>query len=139
MRARLCVTLLFAACMSACTIPESCDLHNNSGSDLTILRSQLGQEGPPIHVKSGASILLADWRAWEYRVAMGGTVLHYVPERPETEFVVQRGLGLWVKRVFRAQIEPDGRIFVLKPGQAVPAKEFVEQPSGFPLIPKPRA
>jgi hypothetical protein len=133
--ARACVSLLFVACLSGCTVSEFCELHNGSGSDLTIVRVQAGREEPPIHVEAGASILLSDWLSWEYRVTTGGKMLRYVPESPGTQFVVNRGFGPWTKRLFVAQIDSAGYIFVLNPGQSLPATEFVVQPSLFPLTP----
>lgn len=88
-----------------------------------------------MHLKAGSSILLRDWLFWSYRVARGDKVARYVPQDPEDEFVVFQGFGPWTTRIFNVQIEPDGRIFLLKPGQVAPAKEFVNQPSGFPLAP----
>lgn len=134
-RARFCVPLLLAAFISACTIQAACNLQNNSGSDLTIVRSRDGEQEQRIHFKAGSSILLRDWLFWSYTVARGDKVLRYVADDPNDEFVVFQGLGPWTKRVFNAQLEPDGRIFVLSPGQAFPAKDFVEQPTGFPLAP----
>jgi len=129
------VAVLFVGGLTACTVQDSCDLYNNSGSELTIVRSMGGQEQPPIHVKPGESILLADWVFGEIRVEKGGLVSRYSPNAPDTAFVINRGFGPWVKRIFRAQIDAGGQIFVLKPDQSVPATEFVEQPNGFPLVP----
>ena len=131
---RGCVALLFVGGLTACTISDSCELYNNSGSELTIVRSKGSEEQPPIHVNPGESILLSDWLL-EFRVVKGGLVSHYSPKAPGTEFVIDRGFGPWAKRIFRAQINSGGQIFVLTPDQSVPAKEFVEQPNGFPLVP----
>ncbi|MGH8488938.1 MAG: hypothetical protein ACREXS_08780 [Gammaproteobacteria bacterium] len=60
--------------------------------------------------------------------------MRYVPQDPGNDFVVAHGFGPWTKRIFNAQIERDGRIFVVKPEQAFPAKDFGEQPAGFPLV-----
>lgn len=133
--ARLGIALLLFVCTSGCTIQESCDLYNNSGSDVTIVRSGAGQEEPPIQLKSGASILLPDWLFAEYQLEMDGKVFRYTPKSPDPSFIDDRGFGPWAKRVFSAQLDSSGRIFVLKQTQSIPATEFVEQPSGFPLMP----
>ena len=78
---------------------------------------------------------LTDWVSGEIRVEKGGLVSRYSPTAPDTAFVIDRGFGPWAERVFKARIDSRGRIFVLKPDQAVPATEFVEQPNGFPLAP----
>ena len=134
-RVRSCLALLVVGALTACTVHESCELYNNSGSALTIVRSKGGEEQPPIHVKPGESILLADWLSGEIRVEKGGSVSRYSPNSPDTAFVINRGFGLWTERIFRAQIDSGGLIFVLEPNQPVPATEFVEQPDGFPLEP----
>lgn len=132
---RGCIAILFVGSFAACTVQDSCDLYNNSDSGVTIIRSTRGEEQPPIHVNPGESIVLSDWLFSEFRVDKGGVVYRYSPKVPGTEFVISRGFGPWARRVFRAQIDSGGQIFVLKPDQSVPAKEYVEQPSGFPLIP----
>lgn len=132
---RSCLALLLVGSLTACTVLESCELFNNSGSALTVVRSNGGEEQPPIHVKPGESILLADWRSGEIRVEKGGLVSRYSPEIPDTAFVINRGFGPWRKSIFRAQINAGGEIVVLRPDQPVPAKELVDQPNGFPLVP----
>ena len=132
---RGCIALLFIGSLTACSVRDSCDLYNNSGSELTILRSKGGEAQPPIHVKPGESILVSGWRSSAFRVNQGGVVSRYALEAPPTEFVVNRGFGPWAKRIFRAQMNAGGQIFLLKPDQPVPAKEFVDQPNGFPLVP----
>jgi hypothetical protein len=62
-------------------------------------------------------------------------VSRYSPQVPDTAYVIDRGFGLWVKRIFKAQINVGGQIFVLKPDQSAPATEFIEQLEGFPLVP----
>jgi hypothetical protein len=113
----------------------ACNLQNNSGSDLTVIRSRDGEQEQSIHLRAGSSILLQDWLFWSYRVAREERVLRYLPQDPGNDFVVAQGFGPWTKRTFKAQIEPDGRIFVLMPEQSFPAKAFAEQPAGFPLSP----
>ena len=133
--ARLATALLLCVSASGCTIQESCDLYNNFGSDVTIVRSPAGKEEPPVHLKAGASVLLRDWLFGEYRLVIDGKVFRYSPNSPDISFIVDRGFGPWAKRVFRAQIDSSARIFVLEPTQSIPATEFVAQPSGFPLMP----
>lgn len=133
--ARACVTLLLVAGMSGCTILETCELHNGSGAELTIVRSRGGNEEPPIQVKAGASVLLSDWMLWEYSLTTGGRTFRYAPKTPGPEFVVNRGFGPWIKRIFVAQMDSAGHIFVVKPGQGVLVEEYVTQPDGFPLMP----
>ena len=135
MKWRSCVALLLVGSLTACTMVDSCELYNNSGSPLTVVRTKGGEEQPSVHVKPGESILLADWISGEIRVEKGGVVSRYSPTAPDTAFVITRGFGPWMKRVFRAQIDSQGQIFVLKPDQSVPATKFVEQPDGFPLVP----
>jgi hypothetical protein len=132
---RGCIAILCVGSLTACTVQASCDLYNNSGSELTIVRSKGGEEQPPIHLKPGESILISDWRFSAFRVDQGGVVSRYALEAPPTDFVVNRGFGPWAKRIFRAQMNAGGQIFLLKPDQPVPAKEFVDQPNGFPLVP----
>lgn len=135
MCARLFVAFLLIIFVSGCTKQAACNLQNNSGGDVTIIRSRAGEQDQRIDVKAGSSILLQDWPFWSYGVAKGGKVQRYTPQNPGTKFVETRGFGPWTKRVFNARLEFDGRIFVLSPGQSFSAKDFVEQPTGFPLVP----
>jgi len=129
------VALLLVIFVSGCTKQAACNLLNNSGSDLTIIRSQNGDHEERIQVQAGSSVLLRDWLFWSYRVTLGEKVLRYSPENPGNDFVVSQGVGPWTRRVFSAQLESDGRIYLLKPGQIFPIKDFVTQPTGFPLAP----
>ena len=133
--ARFCIGLLLVALVSGCTVQVACNLYNNSGSDLTIIRSRSGEQEKRILIKAGSSTLLHDWSYWSYRVELKDKMLRYIPQIPENDFVVTQGFGPWVSRIFKTQIERDGRIYVLRPGQVFPTKDFVEQPAGFPLVP----
>lgn len=130
-----CVALLFVGSLAAFTVRDSCELYNNTASALTIVRSKGGEEQPPILLKPGESVLLPDWVSWDVRVEKSGLVSRYSSNVPDTAYVINRGFGPWVKRIFKAQINTGGQIFVLKPDQSAPATEFVEQPDGFPLVP----
>jgi hypothetical protein len=88
-----------------------------------------------MQVKPGESVLLPEWVVWDIRVEKAGLVSRYTPKAPDTAYVLNRGFGPWVKRIFKAQIDAGGQIFVLKPAQSAPTTEFVEQPAGFPLVP----
>ena len=37
------------------------------------------------------------------------------------------------------QVEPDGRIFLLDPKEDIPARDFPDQPEGYPLVPEKTA
>lgn len=134
-RVRLVVAFLVLCFVSACTKQVACLLHNNSGVDVTVIRSRAGDQDQRIDVKAGSSIVLRDWAFWSHRVDKADRLLRYAPVNPGNRFVDVQGFGPWTKRIFNAQLDPDGRIFVLNPGQAMPAKDFVEQPPGLPLVP----
>ena len=132
---RLIFTIFIVALVSACTIQDACEIYNNSGDDLTIVRWRTGEQEQHIHVGEGESVLLRDWAFWSYRLVLKGRSMHYSPQNPGLDFVVTRGFGPWLTRVFNVQIESDGRIFVLMPTQIAPVKNFVKQPLGFPINP----
>lgn len=70
----------------------ACNLQNNSGSALTIIRSRDGEQEQSIHLTAGSSILLQDWLFWSYRVAREERVLRYIPQDPGNDFVVAQGV-----------------------------------------------
>ena len=132
----LCLALLLAVSSSACLLTESCRLFNDSGSEVTIVRYRTGQtQRQTMRLKVRESIVLPDWDSWELRIVRNGEVLRYVPKTPEGRFALDQWLGMLPGRVFTLQIDPRGRIYALSPDQAVPATDFVTQPSGFPMTP----
>ncbi len=130
------VTAVALLCLvGGCTIQLSCKIYNNSGATIKIVKFRDGAVERRIDLKDDTSIFLKDWAFWSYYVVREGERWRYVPREPDMSFVISTGFGPWTKRFFKAQIQPDGRIYLLKPNQYFPQDNFVEQPVGFPLKP----
>lgn len=69
-------------------------------------------------------------------VFWSGCVHTYIgPDRKPGEF---RGTDWMLRGAYRAQLEPDGRLYLLPPGAPFPAPDAASlpQPDGFPLQPR---
>ena len=66
---------------------------------------------------------------------MGNEILNYEGETIPQEYIGFEGIII-LERIARLQLEPDGKIYILKPGSSIPAKEFSSQPPGYPLVPE---
>ncbi len=64
----------------------------------------------------------------EYRYTVNSSSLYFLPGKYRKRFLSANE--------YVVQVEPDGRIFVLKPNDDIPARVFPEQPEGFPLVPE---
>lgn len=68
-------------------------------------------------------------------VFSGGCVRTYIaPDRKPGEF---RGTDWMMRGAYRAQLEPDGKLYLVPPGVTLPGDPAtMTQPEGFPLTPR---
>ena len=129
--------LLIFICLhlSGCTLPLTCVLYNNTGHDFLflVLRDHVVIE--EVEVKNNSLVEINNWETRNYQINIRDSTSKYEPVFFHHEFVDFSGWGPWSKRKLHAQIEPDGRIFVLNIGQVPPVVDFPDQPNGFPMIP----
>ena len=130
-RATVCLAMLVAGLLGACTIATEVEVFNNSSvpvrlvinGDVSLLNP--GKDATIYERELSRPSVETDGIAWTYAR----------PTRIPESFIAWRGWGFWQSRVATVQIEPDGKIWLLGVDQSAPVSEFVEQPEGFPLIP----
>lgn len=126
-------TLSVIIFISGCSIPETCVLYNNTGQDLKVIRIKTDGSKTERKLKARSTIKLGGWVFSTYQIITKDTTWNYEPEITDPGFVADT---VFLERIFKAQLEKDGRIYILQPKQSFPASEFPEQPEGFPLLPK---
>jgi len=123
--------------VAACTNQDSCLLFNGTDAGITVVRAQRQSgERTVFQVGSNESVLIDAWAFGDYEIRSGDKSWMYSSRLPPVDFVTDRGWGPWARRVFQAQLNRDGRVFLLSPTQTAPVTEPVPQPEGFPLLPR---
>lgn len=130
--------VLLAALFHGCTIPITVNLYNNTSNSIQIAQNKNGNLEATYFVLQGEEIGLQGWMYSEFVVASNKARWVFKPGYsfiPSNDFIETIGVGLWVKRIVRAQIQANGQIFLLKKGESPPVKSFPAQPAGYPLSP----
>lgn len=133
---RAATPLLCCLYVGGCTIQSTCDLYNNTGLPLEIIQRSNDARDLTLVLQPNSSVRLDSWLLFEYQVVSENKAWSYTPTDPTSDFIAFEGLGPWAKRIFRAQLEADGRIYALETTQQAPARTFPKQPEGFPLVPR---
>lgn len=128
----LCLAVLMIV---GCTIQLTCDLYNNTGSEITIVQKKSDHTVSNISVAANSSVQLSGWNLLEYEIVRGDDAWKYKPTSVGSMYVSYVGFGPWKKRLFKAQIESNGQIFILNADQRAPLTDIPGQPSDFPLLP----
>ena len=130
------ITLLLCFVFSSCSVPVTCILYNNTSTVINI--TQINNDGSEnlFSLTAGGLIKLKGWPLHNYKIAFNKFVWSYDPPLPNYNYVELIGFGPWVKPIVYAQLEKDGRIFLLLKGQKPPTDIMPKQPEGYPLIPE---
>jgi hypothetical protein len=121
--------------LCGCTIQATCELYNNTGTKIEIIRWRNSESIQPIMVSHGSSAFLKDWSFWSFKIHSENNTWNYIAHEPDNDFISFHGFGFWTKRIFRVQLEADGLIYILKTDQSFPLKDMSKQPDNFPLVP----
>ena len=116
--------------LSSCSIPITFSLFNNTGSDVILVLTN----NKEIHIKPGKAKKTNDIDS-SFFIDLKDKSLTYEIPLLNHSLIKWAGWGPWSKRMFYAQIEPDGKIWVLKNKTKIAIKKFTAQPEGFPLVP----
>ena len=134
---KILTSILFVTLLSGCTISLSCVLLNNTPNLLTIHQFDRSNRADKINtVSKGKSVRLKSWEYSKFKIISEQETWSYSPEYPWVDYSHFTGWGPWTKRVFYAQIEPNGLIYVLKDRHKKPVSDFPFQPDGFPIKPE---
>jgi len=134
------IILILPIGLGGCTVPLDIHLINNSGHEITITfntdSGELSHDTYVFQVGKGEIFeeAVAD-KGDTITIYMGEKILNYEGKSIPMEFVEQTGI-IFINRILRLQLESDGKIYILKPGSPIPAKEFPSQPTGYPLVPE---
>jgi hypothetical protein len=132
-----CVVLICAVVvLSGCTVPVTCALYNNTSTVINITQIDINGQERTFSLKAGEILKLGGWPLHNYKILFKDVVWHYDPPVPNNDYVEISGFGPWVKPIVYAQIEKDGRIFLLLKNQKPPIDTMPMQPEGYPLLPK---
>ena len=128
------MALLGSGALAACSIFDKApgtsvvQFYNHSGHTLLVEDNELrhDRQGTFKYPTDSGTPLIVFW---------GGCVHTYVgPDRNPGEF---RRTDWMMRGTYRTQLEPDGKLYLLPPGVAVPADPAaLQQPEGFPLLPR---
>jgi hypothetical protein len=103
-----------------------------------IQRDKHGQE-KHISLMPKESSHLRDWGYHVYEINAENISWSYDPPTasyiPSSEYMEMIGFGPFIKRLIRAQLNEDGKVFLIKIGRKYPVSEIIDQPEGYPLIP----
>lgn len=130
------ILLLLALLVSGCTITTSCTLFNNTSYEVVVEIESLGGETRSLSLAPLSSAEIDNWPASVLQISTPNKTWSYSSEDPNEKFIRFSGFGPWTKRRFKAQLQEDGRIFVIDPKAPFPQIEFPIQPHGYPLEPR---
>ena len=116
--------------IAACTRAPYLIVFNRTEVPLTIQRTPPYESDVTIAPGSALRVRFPD--AMELTVTAGAATWRYAVRFPPRELARWSTLG---RPEFQAQVEPNGRVYVLPPGATPPMRELPPQPPGFPLAP----
>jgi hypothetical protein len=127
-----------------CPWSEMDEIYNNSGQDLTLIRTSSGQyRGWTNVVRNGESVgcyppitLIIRERdaTWNYGSRPSWGVFHKKSgDKQLIKFYKETSPS---QLLIKMQIQSDGSIYLLPPDSSAPATNFPSQPEGFPLKPE---
>jgi hypothetical protein len=131
--------LVITLFLSSCSVPITCVLYNNTPTKVKVVRFDNLVVKESTEVMPGESIELEKWDYCDYQIILGNSTWRYDSSTPyipyfDSNYVETTGI-VWVKRLIFAQLEKDGRIFLLNKDQKFPIVITKNQPTGYPLIP----
>jgi hypothetical protein len=133
------MTLVVAVLLSSCTVSLTCELYNNTDTPIQIIQRDKNGQEKHFALMPKESANLSDWGYHVYEVKTENISWSYDPPMasyiPSSEYIETTGFGPFFKRLIRAQLNEDGKIFLIKIGEKPPISENFEQPEGYPLVP----
>ncbi len=126
---------LSLALTSSCTIPASCKLYNNSYQNLKVIKLRGDIQEFAWDFESQTAVEIENCRYSSIKIFSDSQTWRYETPSLDSSFIEFVGWGPWTKRIFKAQWEPDGRIYALPAGKSFPMRLPGKQPEGFPMEP----
>lgn len=122
---------LLACCLASCQLATGIEIFNNTQQSIRI---EVDED--VLKLKPGESAKIFERQLHRFWIEINDAWLEYASSTTiPPSFTKMIGRSGWEKPWGRAQIESDGRIWLLAPDQAFPANRLPDQPSGFPLSP----
>jgi len=128
----LCILSIFLAALSlsSCTVPLELKLFNNTEHEILVLL-----HGKEIHIGPGKSEIISSIENSIFSIVTDRGGGNYEIPSIQSSHWFWRGWGPFSKRVFYAQLEEGGNIWLTDPNDNYPVSTFGEQPNGFPIEP----
>jgi hypothetical protein len=128
-----------AGFVSGCAVSLTCNLYNNTDTFVQVLRrDKLGQE-KHFSLKPKEWVVLKDWEFFKYNVKNESVDWNYeppvAPYIPSNEYIEVTGFGPFLTRTIRAQLNADGKIYLIELGGDASSSVNLKQPEGYPLVP----
>jgi hypothetical protein len=128
----LSLVLLITSCS---TLQLSCELFNNTDESLTIYQANGMGIQNILHVGPKELVYIRGWDMSDYRITHSHGEWKYKTTSPYSKYIRHEGFWMTGKRIWKAQIEQDGKIYVVAVKSNFPINDFSDQPEKFPIIP----
>jgi hypothetical protein len=125
--------MVFAGLVAGCTLPLDVIILNRSGAPVAITQGGGDHTTRRVEVGAGATANLRGLLSRPFQLGAGQRPRRYTPGFVEEAFVEYRGWGPFSRRVVKAQLEPNGCIYLVPIAQTLPVATHVVQPDGYPL------
>ena len=116
--------------ISSCSIPLTISLFNNSPTKIELIFNH-----KKIIIKPGTSEKFTGLEYSKIKINTDMKTYNYDSASVQYNNFEFVGWGPFTKRIFFAQFETNGKIWVTNEQSSRPIKVFKNQPKGFPLIP----
>lgn len=128
--------LIASLTFAGCTVPLTCHIYNNSESPIRITKYISGKEVAQYYLEKNERAILEKWETGKYKIETDRITCIIDPNAayiPNVDYVEFKGFGFWGRRHAYLQLEKDDLIYLLKPNEEYPVKNFSNQPEGFPI------
>lgn len=122
----------YVVVVSGCTAIPLIDLYNHSGISVRVF---VGDDSYALAAAATQSFDYPSHPWGELRVCLDRKLLRYAVPFPPNDYY--HGIAfLFLRSRIRIQLEPDGRVWILRRGEDFPGRENADQPGPFPLSPE---
>lgn len=132
-RAKFAAVLAIVISISGCSLPLHVDLYNASGEVIVVTRKDDKRETIEISINDRSYSEIKGLFDRRFSIQGGRTSKAYARQTVPESFI--EGVGTWpfFKRKAKAEIYPDGCIYLIQAGSPFPAQARAMQPKGFPV------
>jgi len=126
---RLAILVLLASLITSCSQLIKVKLANNTESVVTVQCYDRSVEIAPRKSK------VFELNCSEFIIQLNANTKKYVVGQVPNDYSWSGHIPFAPTRKFKAQLESDGQIWLVRPKQRMPVGKFESQPTGWPLVP----